>query len=149
ILLRGNAHAGGSAGFGIAGDNDSPLAAKGQIVASAFLGIELQCARCHDSPYHSTKQSDLYSLAAMFARKPVTVPKTSRVPAAFFENKARESLIRVTLKHDEPVKPDWPFAEVTGSPDDPALDALLHNPRDARERLAAVITAPQNTRFAQ
>lgn len=149
ILLRGNAHAGGSAGFGIAGDNDSPLAAKGQIVASAFLGIELGCARCHDSPYHSTKQSDLYSLAAMFARKPVTVPKSSRVPAAFFENKTRESLIRVTLKPDEAVEPEWPFAEVTGSPAGGELDALMQKPDDSRERLAALITAPQNTRFAQ
>jgi hypothetical protein len=38
IQLRGSAHEGGSAGFGIAGDNDAPYAAKGQIVANAFLG---------------------------------------------------------------------------------------------------------------
>ena len=105
ILLRGSPHEGGSAGFGIAANNDAPFAAKGQIVASAFLGIEMQCARCHDSPYHSTTQKDLYSLAAMFERKAVTVPKTSRVPAAFFAAKGRESLIRVTLKPDEVVAP--------------------------------------------
>jgi hypothetical protein len=149
ILMRGNAHTGGSAGFGIAGDNDAPLAAKGQIIASAFLGIELQCARCHDSPYHSTTQRDLYSLAAMLARKPVTVPKTSRVPAAFFENKARQSLIQVTLKPDEQIRPEWPFAEVTGSADGDELDALMHDPKDRRERLAALVTGPENTRFAQ
>ena len=149
ILLRGSPHEGGSAGFGIAADNDAPFAAKGQIVASAFLGVELQCARCHDSPYHSTKQRDLYGLAAMLERKPVTVPKTSRVPAAFFEKKTRESLINVTLKHDEPVAPHWPFAEVTGSADDATLTALMQKPDDSRERLAALITAPSNTRFAQ
>ncbi len=149
ILLRGSPHEGGSAGFGIAADNDAPFAAKGQIVASAFLGIELQCARCHDSPYHSTKQRDLYGLAAMLERKPVTVPKTSRVPAAFFEKKTRESLINVTLKHDEPVAPHWPFAEVTGSADDATLTALMQKSDDSRERLAALITAPSNTRFAQ
>ncbi len=149
ILLRGGPHDGGSAGFGIAADNDAPFAAKGQIVASAFLGIELQCARCHDSPYHSTKQRDLYSLAALFERKPVTVPKSSRVPDAFFAKKARESLIKVTLKPGEPIPPEWPFGAVTGSADDPALDPLIHNPRDPRERLAALVTAPSNTRFAQ
>jgi len=149
ILMRGSPHEGGSAGFSIAADNDAPFAAKGQIIASAFLGIDLQCARCHDSPYHSTKQRDLYALAAMFEQKPVTVPKTSRVPGAFFENKVRESLIRVTLKHDEPIDPVWPFVEVTGSPDHESLTALLQHPENSRELLAALITAPHNTRFAQ
>ena len=149
ILLRGSEREGGSAGFGFAADNDAPFAAKGHIVATAFLGIELQCARCHDSPYHSTKQRDLYSLAALFERKPVLVPVSSTVPAAFFEKKARESLIKVTLQPREPVAPVWPFADITGVADDGALDALMRNPRDTRERLAALVTAPQNTRFAQ
>ena len=43
----------------------------------------------------------------------------------------------------------WPFAEITGVTDDASLDALMQNPRDTRERLAALVTAPQNARFAQ
>lgn len=148
IMLRGSPHEGGSAGFGIAANNDAPMAAKGQIVASAFLGIELQCARCHDSPYHSTKQRDLYSLAAMFERKPVTVPMTSRVPAAFFEKQQRESLIHVTLQPDESVSPQWPFADIAGPLDDKSLDSLVKKKDDSRERLAALITSPANRRFA-
>ena len=150
ILMRGGAAEGGSAGFGMAAENDAPLAAKGHIVASAFLGIELQCARCHDSPYHSTTQKDLYSLAAMFSRKPVTVPKTSRVPAAFFENqKVRKSLIQVTLEANASCPSQWPFASVTGVSDGADIDRLMQNPTDTRERLAALITAPQNVRFAR
>lgn len=149
MMMRGSSHEGGSAGFALAAQNDSPYAAKGHVLASAFLGLELQCARCHDSPYHSTKQKDLYSLAAMLERKPVTVPKTSTVPAAFFEKKARESLIKVTLKPGEVIQPAWPFAKVTGCADDASIDALMQAPKDSRERLAALITAPQNTRFAQ
>jgi hypothetical protein len=147
LMMRGDAAHGGSAGFAQAGENDAPFATKGHIIASAFLGVELQCARCHDSPYHSTKQRDLYSLAAMLERKTVTVPKTSRVPAAFFEKKARESLIRVTLKPDEPVTPVWPFAEVTGAAENAGLDALVEDPKDTRERIAALITSPENRRF--
>jgi hypothetical protein len=149
VLMRGSQHTGGSAGFSLAGENDAPFATKAQIVASAFLGIELQCARCHDSPYHSTKQADLFGIAALFERKPVTVPKTSMVPAAFFEKKSRESLIKASLKPGEEIKPSWAFATATGAEDNPAIDALAHNPKDTRERLAAVLTAPQNTRFAQ
>jgi len=148
MMMRGSPHEGGSAGFAMAAQNDSPYAAKGHILASAFLGLELQCARCHDSPYHSTKQKDLYSLAAMLERKPVTVPKTSTVPPAFFEKKARESLIQVTLKPGEVIQPAWPFAKVTGCADDESIDQLMQSPKDSRERLAALITVPQNTRFA-
>jgi cytochrome c553 len=149
VLLRGGSPEGGSAGFGVAADNDAPLAAKGQVIGGAFLGIELQCARCHDAPFHSSKQRDLYAVSAMLNRKSVTVPKTSRVPAAFFEKKARESLIKVTLKPDEPIAPIWPFEKTCGIGDNANLDTLLHDPKDTRERLAALITAPQNQRFAQ
>lgn len=149
MMMRGSPHEGGSAGFSIAAENDAPFAAKGHILASAFLGIDLQCARCHDSPYHSTTQRDLFSLAALLERKPLTVPVTSRVPAAFFEKKARASLIRVTLKPDETVLPAWPFAEVSGVADDASIDRLMQNPRDSRERFAALITAPQNKRFSR
>ncbi len=149
MLMKGSAPEGGSAGFAQAAQNDSPFAAKGHVVASAFLGVEMQCARCHDSPYHSTTQENLYSLAAMFARKSVTVPKSSTVPAGFFESKERESLIEVTLKPGQPVQPVWPFAELTGAEDNEALAALMQNKSDTREKLAALITAPQNTRFAQ
>ncbi|MCB1224646.1 MAG: DUF1553 domain-containing protein [Verrucomicrobiales bacterium] len=149
LMMRGDAGYGGSAGFAIAAENDSPFAAKGHIIASAFLGIELQCARCHDSPYHSTTQRDLYSLAAMLSRKTVTVPATSRVPAGFFERKGRESLIKVTLKPDEPVTPDWPFAAAAGVKDGAAIDRLVEDPKDTRERFAALVTSPENRRFAR
>ncbi len=149
VMLRGSEREGGSAGFGMAADNDAPLATRGLVLASAFLGIDLQCARCHDSPYHSTTQQDLFSLSAMLARKPVTVPSTSSVSPGFFEqHKGRESLIRVTLKPGVPVAPDWPFATATGANDDESVDSLMRRPEDTRERLATLITAPTNQRFA-
>ena len=86
----------------------------------------------------------------MLSRKPVTVPKTSRVPASFFENqKVRKSLIQVTLEANQPVPAEWPFAVVTGVIDGEEIDRLMQNPTDTRERLAALITAPQNMRFSR
>ncbi len=148
VLMRGGRHEGGSAGFAMAAENDAPYAAKAHILSSAFLGIELQCARCHDAPYHSTTQEDLYSVAAMLQRKSVTVPASSRVPASFFEDKSRESLIQVTLKPDQKIVGRWPFAKVTGVVDSPQLDQLLQDTTDSRERLAALITTADNKRFA-
>ena len=149
LLMRGNAGTGGSAAFGISGESDSPMAAKAHVLASAFLGIDLQCARCHDSPFHKTTQRDLYSLAAMLERKAVKVPPTSRVPAAFFEKKGRESQIEATLKPDEIVEPVWPFEVDTDVVDRDNLDELVIDPTDSRQRLAMLITAPMNERFAK
>lgn len=43
ILMRGNIHLGGSAGFALAADNDVPMAAKAQILGTAFLGGDAMC----------------------------------------------------------------------------------------------------------
>ena len=133
----------------MAADNDAPLATRGLVLASAFLGIDLQCARCHDSPYHSTTQQDLFSLAAMLARKPLSVPASSTVAPGFFDQlKDRTPLVRVTLPPGVPVQPQWSFAAATGVEDGPWMSELLRQPSDSRERLALLMTAPANERFA-
>jgi hypothetical protein len=55
-------------------------------------------------------------------------------------------LIEVTLPPGSAVKPDWPFQEFC---DEATAAALAERPDDSRDRLAALITAPQNERFAQ
>ncbi len=149
ILMRGNRDTGGSAGFGMSGESDSPLADKASILAGAFLGIDLQCARCHDSPYHSTTQRDLYSLASMLERKNIQVPATSRVPDAFFEKKGRESLIHVSLLPQETIPPQWPFPAIQPNDSETNFASYLLDPSDSREQLALLITSPQNRRFAR
>lgn len=37
-------------------------------VSELFLGVELQCAQCHDHPYSEFSQRDFWGLAAFFAR---------------------------------------------------------------------------------
>jgi len=149
VMLRGSEREGGAAGFGMAADNDAPLVTRSIVLASAFLGVDLQCARCHDSPYHATTQQDLFALSAMIARKPVSVPKTSTVGAGFFEqHKDRASLIRVTLQPGVPVQPAWAFASVSGAADDELTSRLIQQPEDSRERLAVLMTSPANERFA-
>jgi len=109
VLMEGSTHYGGPAGFSLATQNDAPMAAKAHILAQAFLGMEMKCARCHDAPYHDFAQKDLFSLAAMLNRKPVSVPATSTIPG---DPAALQSLsVKVTLKPGEPVPTEWPFAE--------------------------------------
>mgnify|MGYP002628054754 FL=1 len=143
ILMRGSTWGGGSAGFAQASQNDTPMAAKAHVIASAFLGVNMKCARCHDAPYHEWKQADLFQLAAMLERKTLKLPTTSTVPAAFFEKQERQSLIEVSLKAGDAIDAHFPFSELASAVD----SSLLTSPNDTRERLAAQVTASR--RFAE
>src|SRR4029077_19590621 len=49
------------------------------VTARLFLGVQVQCAQCHDHPYDDRyKQEDFYGLVAYFAR---TKTKQDRVDA--------------------------------------------------------------------
>jgi hypothetical protein len=39
-----------------------------RAVASLFMGVQLQCARCHDDPYRDWSQQEHWGLAAFFGR---------------------------------------------------------------------------------
>jgi uncharacterized protein DUF1553/uncharacterized protein DUF1549 len=43
-------------------------ATRGEAAARLFLGVRLQCARCHTHPYDRWTQDDYYSWAAVFGR---------------------------------------------------------------------------------
>ena len=141
IMMRGSKYEGGPAGFAMATQNDVPMAAKAQVIGKAFLGMELTCARCHDAPYHSYKQADLISMAAMLDRKPIKLPPTSSLPPG-----GREASVEVTLKPGDVVQPAWAFDDVLYNQ---SLAKLIRSPSDQREQLAAIVTSPTNKRFAR
>ena len=143
VLMQGSRYGGGPAGFAMATQNDVPMAAKAHVIGTAFLGIQLKCARCHDSPYHPFRQEQLFNLAAMLNRKPLTLPKTSTVPGG---SPSADSPVQVTLQPGSTIDPAWPFAELARG-DLP--HGVLRDQDDPRERLAALVTSPTNTRFAQ
>jgi hypothetical protein len=146
LRLKGSAAAGGPAGFGVASQNDVPMAAKATIVTTAFLGMETKCARCHDAPAHTAKQEQVFALAALLETKAVKVPLTSSVSMAKLREGGRKPLIEVTLEPGASVEPHWPFPELST---ESVADELARDPKDPRDRLATLITAPQNERFAQ
>jgi len=122
------------------------MAAKGIIVSSAFLGVEMKCARCHDAPSNVSKQEDLFQLAAMLKEESVKVPVTSSVPMDKIHESGRKPLIEVTLPPGSVVEGGWPFDRYC---DESVADRIARDAKDPRDRLAALITAPQNERFAQ
>ncbi len=143
ILMEGSKYQGGPAGFAMASQNDVPMAAKAHVIGTAFLGVEMKCARCHDAPFHPFKQEQLFSMAAMLRRAPQEVPKSSSVPT---QAQDRRLSVEVTLKPGQKVAPDWPFDDLAHAT---VPGILARNPKDERQRLAAIVTSPQNDRFAQ
>jgi mono/diheme cytochrome c family protein len=143
VAQEGARHYGGPAGFSLATENDVPAAAKAHVIGTAFLGVEMKCARCHDAPYHDVKQEQLFNLAALFDGKPQKVPKSSTVPA----DKLVNGRVKVTLKAGASVNPVWPFAELADPGEVP--EGVLSDKAGPRQRLAALITGPQNERFPQ
>ncbi len=146
VRLQGSERFGGPAGFGMASQNDVPMAAKATVLTAAFLGVDAKCARCHDSPATSTKQEQVFALAALLETKGVRVPATSSVAMDKLREGGRKPLIEVTLAPGATVQPHWPFPEFAT---ESAADALARDPHDPRDRLATLLTAPTNERFAQ
>ncbi|WP_246120076.1 DUF1553 domain-containing protein [Blastopirellula retiformator] len=140
VMMEGSTRLGGAAGFGIASQNDSPMAAKAFVLGQAFLGVQMKCARCHDAPYHDIAQADLFGMGAMLNRSQISVPKSSTVPGG-----GREGIVKSMLKPGQKITPHWAFEQLTADPD----DAYLNDADDSREQLALLMTAPENSRFAQ
>lgn len=142
IRMDGSALGGGPAGFGIATENDAPRAAKAHVLAKAFLAADMKCARCHDAPLHPFYQEDLFGLAGLLDNKTQTIPATSTVRR---QEGGRAPTVSVSLTAGDKVAPSWTLIDI--GPE--ALpEGLLPEGAGPRERLAALITSPRNTRFA-
>jgi hypothetical protein len=81
----------------------------------------------------------------MLGSKEIELPLTSSVNMDRFKTLTRKPLITVSLKPGTKVQAKWPFAEFC----DESAASLAGDPKDTRDQLATMITAPQNERFAQ
>ncbi|MBL8850488.1 MAG: DUF1553 domain-containing protein [Planctomycetaceae bacterium] len=65
ITAKGSIFSSGPASYYRIFNNSSDLA---EATAQLFLGVRLQCAKCHHHPFEKYAQDDYYSFAAFFAR---------------------------------------------------------------------------------
>ena len=145
LLMQGSDEQGGTEGFAIASGNALPMAMKGHVVAQAFLGIDMKCARCHDGPNVPFAQSDLFGLAAMLDEKSVTVDLASTVVVP---PGGRQPAVKSTLKVGDKVPPQWPLEELipkSAADAGPSLVELADRPR---AKLASIVVSPTDTRFS-
>ncbi len=108
-----------------------------EATSQLFLGVRLQCAKCHHHPYETLGQEDYYRFAAFFAR---VGNKTSQEFGIF----GQETVIVVRSNGEV----SHPRSGKIMKP------APLHGPsaadtRDRRQTLAAWLTAADNPYFAR
>jgi hypothetical protein len=65
VTAQGSIYSNGPANYFRIASNPDDLA---ETTAQVFMGVRLQCARCHHHPFESYGQDDYYALAAYFAR---------------------------------------------------------------------------------
>ena len=110
------------------------------LVSQLFVGVRLECARCHHHPFEIWGQEHFFSFAAYFAevgRKGTGLsPPISGSEEFFFAGTRRPVLHPVT---GEEMQPAPLFGEA------PSTEGL----EDIRESLATWLTSPDNHLFAQ
>lgn len=108
------------------------------LVSQLFLGVRLECAKCHHHPFEKWSQRDFYSFAAFFGnigRKGKGLsPPISGAEEIIYVRQGGEVKHPVT---DEVLSPTPLFGSVD-----------LTDVRDPREALAQWMTSPENDFFA-
>ena len=127
ILTRGTSGPGPALFFTSLAIKPDELAAS---TSRAFLGVQIECAQCHDHPFDKWKQRDFWGLAAFFGRLQ-GVQQRPQAAASLREAEAGEVRLPGT---DEIVPPKFLGGEV--SPDELAATR--------RQRLVQWLTWPEN-----
>lgn len=107
----------------------------GVNVSQLLLGLQIECARCHNHPFERWKQDDFYGFAAFFAR----VSRKDMYLNNHNGTYLKESGEVLHPKTNKPVTPKYLDGDF--EPERPG--------EDVRERLAKWVTAPQNPYFSR
>jgi hypothetical protein len=136
ITAQGSIYANGPANYYKIATTPQDLA---ETTAQVFLGVRLQCAKCHHHPFEVYSQADYYGLAAYFTR-------VGTKGSADFGALGRDSVVMIkssgSISHPRTRKTMQP-TPLLGEPSN--LDGV----RDFRKPLAVWLTSPENKLFAR
>ncbi len=145
ITAQGSTFTNGPANFYRVVSNPQDLA---ETTSQVFLGVRMQCARCHHHPFEKWSQADYYQFAAYFAR----VGLKQSTEFGLFGN---EQIVRINdggeVYHPKtgakmrPTPPGVQLAAFAGKTAPPDVDA----DGDRRTALADWLTAPTNRLFSR
>ncbi len=143
ITARGSTYAVPAANFYRA--MRDPLT-RGETVAQVFLGVRLQCAKCHNHPFDRWTQDDYYQWAALFARIDYEIVENNRPDRFDKHSFLGEQIVRIANKGEV-------INARTGREASPRLlgDATttIDPQHDRLKQLAQWLASPENRPFAR
>jgi hypothetical protein len=119
---------------------------RAEAVAQVFLGIRLQCARCHNHPFDRWTQDDYHSLAAFFARVDYQILENNRRDRLDKHEFNGEQIVCTSREGEVPS----PRTGETMLPRFPAsVTAISASRGDRLQQLADWVARPDNPFFAR
>jgi hypothetical protein len=113
-------------------------------VGQHFLGLQIQCAQCHNHPFTGWKQTEYWGMAAFFSKVKADVPKNANKGGDNTKLSVTEGLGKTRQKDFLPESAKIVPAKFLGGPE-PKLG--LNEPY--RPALAKWLTSPDNPFFAR
>jgi uncharacterized protein DUF1549/uncharacterized protein DUF1553 len=132
VVAQGSALENGAANFFVLHEDPAAMA---ETTAQAFLGMSINCAKCHNHPMEKWTNDEYFGFANLFAR---VRAKSGPADGEKIIFAAHEGNLNQPLR-GRPQRPK----PLDGQP----LD--LDDPADRRETLAAWLTSPANPYFAR
>ncbi len=121
-------------------------ATRGESTAQVFLGVRLQCAKCHNHPFDRWTQDNYYGWANLFARVDYKIIENQRRDRNDSHEFDGEQVVYMRREGDFP-------DPRSGSPQPPRfLSTAAAGPAPDADRLVELanwIASPSNERFAQ
>ncbi len=122
------------------------------LVSQLFLGVRLDCAKCHHHPFEKWGQDDFYSFAAYFARTGHQGQGVSPPISGGEETIVLKTSGTVEHPLTGEALPARPLFALAGSETSPGNNSNASPPTDntdPRQELADWVTAPENPYFAR
>ncbi len=141
VTATGNVEENGAVTYYLANRSIDKLT---DTVGQHFMGIQLQCAQCHNHPFTSWKQTEYWGMAAFFSKVRADNPKNANKGGDNTKIGVQESNARNKVKDFLPESAKTVPAKFLGGPS-PTLNAN----EAYRPVLAKWMTAPENPFFAR
>jgi hypothetical protein len=119
---------------------------RAETTARLFLGVRLQCAKCHNHPFDRWTQDDYYSWSAIFSRIDYDIIKNERRDKLDKNEFNGEQIVKIADRGgvDHPRTGHYVSAKLLG---DRELGPGSY--QDRLTPLAVWLTSPENTAFAR
>ncbi len=138
LTAQGEVQLEGPAAFMVVHGRKNQVEALTGQTARVFLGLQLQCAQCHDDPDDRFTQEQFYGLAAYYARTRSRFKKVDGVRVPSIVDKPRGEM-RMPTEQDAPGDRSGPRV----APAFPALAAELSDDESRRQTLArGIVDSP-------